>query len=203
MNQATSDVAFQLFDACVHCLRFGFGAPLKYPYAMPLAGPGNNPAPALFRRIQAVSPPPDRDGERWYARMRVGQEPFVPGAVPVDLSKVDCDEGIPSLDPATPEDIVLDRWFRVPRQEDPQKNPVSFPGEDQGRYLTSIKYWSPPIPEGEDGVDVAVDYYDVFTMEWTRRPRKGDWVAVSFDAFDPLERDSADLIIPIGECNHS
>jgi hypothetical protein len=38
-------------------------------------------------------------------------------------------------------------------------------------------------------------------MVWKRVP--SDWIAVSFEAFWPPERYSADLIVPLGECDES
>ncbi|MEV4343000.1 hypothetical protein AB0J83_00775 [Actinoplanes sp. NPDC049596] len=193
MGQPTSDAAFELVGACVHSLRFAFGAPLQYPYAPPLAT--DNPPPSIFRRLQAVSPPPGRGDGEWYEGMTLDDAPYVPKGVPARLEEVRHAEGIPSLNGADPDDVVLDRWFGVPRR----KKTMAFPGPDRGKYLLSIGYWS-PIPPGSVKTDCEVQYYDEYRMEWARRP-EGEWVAVSFDAFYPPERDSADLIIPIGACD--
>jgi hypothetical protein len=90
----------------------------------------------------------------------------------------------------------LDRWFSVPQK--PQK--MAFPGPDHGRYLVSIHYWTPPIPQSKNQVKELVKYYGEYRMDWDRPP-EGRWVAVSFDAFWPPERDSADLIIPLRGCD--
>jgi hypothetical protein len=193
MSQAVSDAAFELLGACVHSLRFGFGAPIDYPYTpVPLAT--ENTPPALFRRLQAASPPPTREGAPWPTGLTRNGEPFDPGD-PSDLDKVVRDEDAASLDVPAPGAIVLDRHFSLPRQH--QK--VAFPGPDRGRYVLSVAYWTPVPPSGEEVVK-EVEYYDVFRMEWDKRP-ESDWVAVSFDAFWPPERDSADVLIPIGECD--
>ena len=194
MGQPTSDAAFELIGACVHSLHFAFGAPLRYPYAPALLAT-ENPPPALFRRIQAASPPPDRDGAPWETGMTLDGRPFAPD-IQIDLTEVKHDEGVPSLDLPDPEQIVLDRWFSVPRQA----QSMAFPGSDRGRYLLSIPYWRPAIPPSQDDAVEELEYYDTFAMEWDRRP-EGDWVAVSFDAFWPPERDSTDLIIPVRECD--
>ena len=194
MGQPVSDAAFELLGACVHSLRFAFGAPLDYPYApAPLAG--ENPPPALFRRLQVSSPPPGRDGTAWQTGMTLDGKPFHPDDLSGRLAEVQHDEGLASLDLADPEKIVLDRWFSVPRE----RHPMSFPGPDRGRYLLSIGYWS-PVPASGESVTRDVEYYGSYRMDWVRRPAE-DWVALSFDAFWPPERDSADLIIPLGECD--
>ncbi|MDY7090606.1 MAG: hypothetical protein SYR96_36630 [Actinomycetota bacterium] len=131
--------------------------------------------------------------------MTLAGEPFRPnGASSLEqLAAVGHETGIAGLDAADPETVVLDEWIRVERLEAPKA--VSFPGDDHGRYLVSIDYWS-PVPDDQESVEKAVRYYGEYRMAWTQAP--GDqWVAVSFDAFWPPERDSADLIIPIGACD--
>jgi hypothetical protein len=196
MGVGSSDAAIELFGACVHSLRFSFGAPLGYPYGRPVAD-GDGTPEALFRRIQVASPPPTRGGEPWQTGMALAQQPFDPETGAGKLADVTCEEGIPSLDAPEPGTVVLDEWFRVGRQE----GQVDFPGDDQGRYTLSIKYWS-PIPEGQTFTRKTVAYYnDDLTMKWSRDVSVGDWVAISFDAFWPPERDSADLILQIPECD--
>jgi len=197
MSVGTSDAAFELVGACVHSLRFVFGGPIGYPYASPLPGDRDGAPEALFRRIQVVSPPPTRAGEPWQTGMKLAQQPFDPDTGAGKLADVTCEEGIPSLDAADPGTVVLDEWFRVGRRE----AQVDFPGEDQGRYVLSIRYWS-PIPEGQARTRKTVAYYnDDLTMEWSRDVSVGDWIAISFDAFFPPERDSADLILQITDCD--
>jgi hypothetical protein len=196
MSQAVSDAAFELLGACRHSLRFAFGAPIDYPYAAVRLAAENTP-PALFRRLQASSPPPTREGAPWQTGMTLDGRPFEP-ADPGHrsaLDRVQRDEGAASLDQPEPAAIVLDQHFSLPRQQ--QK--VAFPGSDRGRYVLSVAYWS-PVPASGDEVVKEVEYYDTFRMEWDRRP-ESDWVAVSFDAFWPPERDSADVLIPLGECD--
>jgi hypothetical protein len=197
MGEGVSDAAFELFGACVHSLRFALGAPLNYPFA-PARLARKNPPPALFRRVQAASPPPDRDGEPWPTGMTRSGEPFDPDQPPDRLAEVRYDEGIASLDAPDPDKIVLDRRFSVPRRQET----MAFPGPDHGRYLLSIPYWAPPIPPLQDRAEEVVEYYGEYRMDWDLSSKTA-WVAVSFDAFWPPERDSADLIIPIRECDES
>jgi hypothetical protein len=194
MTVGTSDAVFGLVNACVHALRFVFGAPLGYPYGLPLADDPDQHA--LFRRIQAASPPPTRAGQPWPTGMLLAGQPFQPESGLDKLAEVVCEEGIASLDQADPDTVVLDEWFRVPRQE----KVVPFPGTDGG-YTLSIRYWS-PIPDGHVSAEKTVTFYDdTLRLRWNRELAVGDWVAVSFDAFWPAERDSADILFPIGECD--
>lgn len=198
MSVITSDAVFELTGACVHSLQFGFGAPVGYPQGIPLAGETEAP-PALFRRIQAVSPPPTRAGEPWYTGMTLAGEPFRPDVLTgADrLAAVELEAGISSLDAADPMSVVLDEWIRVERLDEPRM--ITFPGADRGHLLLSIDYWS-PLAEGDKTTERSVSYYSEYRMEWSRIP-EGRWVAVSFDAFYPPERDSSDLLIPIGSCD--
>jgi hypothetical protein len=194
MNQASSDAAFELRGACVHCLRFAFGAPVGYPHATAQIAE-NSPPPAMFRRLQAASPPPTREGAPWHEGLTLDGGPFRPDVSSYRLDEVRFGDGLASLDPPEPETVVLDQWFTVPRQ----RHVMAFPGEDHGRFLVSIDYWN-AVPESVEEIEKEVQYYDTYRMDWDRRP-EGDWVAVSFDAFWPPERDSADLLIPLGECD--
>jgi hypothetical protein len=197
MSQPVSDAAFELLGACIHSLRFAFGAPIGYPYAVaPLAE--ENPPPALFRRVLAASPPPRRDGTPWESGLVLGSEPFQPAFPPGDLSQVKPIEGAPSLDLPSPEAMVLDQLITIPRK---QKKMV-FPGTDRAGYVLSVGYWD-PIPESEVETIVEVEYWEEFILPWDGAVTKDSWVAVSFDGFWPPERDSADLIIPIRDCNET
>lgn len=194
MGIPLSDVAVELLGACVHGLRFAVGTPLGYPYAA--AGIATtNPPPALFRRVLVASPPPPRDGEPWQTGMTLDDKPFEPDALSDRLAEVRLEEGIASLDVPDPERIVLDRRFSIPRQQ----GTMTFPGPDFGRYLLSVHYWNPVIPGGED-VTKHVEYHGTYRMEFDRPPT-GDWIAVSIDDFWPAERDSADLIVPLRDCD--
>jgi hypothetical protein len=128
--------------------------------------------------------------------MMLNGRPFDPEEGSADLAEVQVDEGAASLDVPDPDTILLDNYFSQPRQQ--QK--MAFPGPDRGRYLLSVAYWS-PVPSSGDEVVKEVEYYNSYRMEWTKPPKKFDWVAVSVNAFRPAERDSADVIIPLGECD--
>ena len=194
MSQPISDAVFELHGACVHSLRFSFSAPVDYPYA-PAEVTDDNPPPALFRRLQAASPPPARKGAPWQTGMTLDGDPFDP-AGPLDrLAEVQHEDGVDGLDMPDPENVVLDWWFDVPRN--PQT--VAFPGEDQARYLLSVPYWKPVTGAG-DTVTKTVDYFATHRVDWGKQPQS-PWVAVSFDGFWPAERDSADVIIPLGACD--
>ncbi|GIF04950.1 hypothetical protein [Actinoplanes siamensis] len=196
MGVAASDAAFELVGACVHSLRFAFATPLDYPYAV--AGISTTkPPPALFRRVQVASPPPLRDGEPWQMGLTLDDKPFLPGVPSDRLAEVRVEEGVPALDLPDPSSIVLDRWFDIPRQ----RATIAFPGPDSGQYLLSVQYWN-PVPADGQTVTRDVDYHGTYRLDFDRRPA-GDWIAVSFDAFWPPERDSADILIPLGECDEN
>jgi hypothetical protein len=196
MSQPSSDAAFELLGACVHSLRFAFGTPIGYPHASARIAEGS-PPPALFRRLQAVSPPPAREGAPWQKGLTLDGKPFDPDTPSDRLAEVRYDEGMASLDLPEPETVVVDQWFTVPRQ----RHVMSFPGPDRGRFLVSIDYWS-VIPESAKEIEKEVLYHGTYRMDWDKRP-ESDWVAVSFDAFWPPERDSADLIVPLGGCDEA
>ncbi|WP_143232627.1 hypothetical protein [Actinoplanes regularis] len=155
------------------------------------------PAPALFRRVQVVSPPPSRAGESWQTGLTLDEKPFQPGVVPSRLAEVKVEEGAPALDLPDPQSIVLDRWISVPRQA----GTVEFPGPDVGQYLLSVQYWNPVGP-GEKSVTKKVEYHGTYRIDFDGPPAS-DWIAVSFDAFWPPERDSADVLIPLGDCDEN
>ena len=195
MPEPISAAVFELHGACVHSLRFSFGAPVDYPYA-PAEVTEDDPPPALFRRLQAASPPPARKGVPWHAGMTVDGEPFDP-AGPLDrLAEVKQADGTEGLDSPEPESVVLDWLFDVPRG----RQAVTMPGADRGRYLLSVPYWKPASRTG-GSVTKSVEYFVSHRVEWAKKPQ-ADWVAVSFDGFWPAERDSADVLIPLGECDN-
>jgi hypothetical protein len=194
MGQPVSDAAFELIGACVHSLRFALGAPVGYPDAVARFAE-DNPPPALFRRVQAVSPPPTREGKPWWTGMTLDGKPFQPNVWNDRLAEVRHEDGIPSLDAADSDKVVLNQGVTMPRR----RETMYFPGPDRGRYLCSIFYWTGIPPNAEQG-DAVVEYYDEYRMDWDRTPEDG-WVAVSLDGFWPPERDSGDVIIPLGACD--
>jgi hypothetical protein len=121
--------------------------------------------------------------------------PFDPDNPPAQLREVRVQEGTCALGLPEPEDIVLDWWFSVPRAT----GTMSFPGSDQDRCFRSVPYWSPVSSPG-DAETKQVEYFATHRLTWSKPP-KDDWVAVSFDAFWPCERDSADLIVRLGSCD--
>ena len=194
MSVGSSDAAFELHGACEHSLRFSFAAPLDYPYA-PAKMAEDNPAPALFRRMQVASPPPSRKGAPWATGMSLDDQPFDPDG-PLDrLDDVRHPEGADNLDQPAPETVVLDWTFEIPREQ----HTVTMPGDDKGKFLLSIPYWNPAEAAGGE-VTKDVDYYATHRVEWAKQP-EANWVAVSFDGFFPKERDSADILIPLGACD--
>src|SRR6185312_16357621 len=111
-----------------------------YPYA-PAVLTDDNPPPALFRRVQAASPPPTRDGEPWHAVMTVDGEPFDPAAQRGrrgGLARAEPEEGVNSLDTPEPDTIVLDQMFSMARG----RWLMEFPGADRDHFICSILYWT-------------------------------------------------------------
>ncbi|WP_285552956.1 hypothetical protein [Actinoplanes regularis] len=189
-----SDAAFELIGACVHSIRFTFTAQIDYPYASARLA-DDNPPESLFRRVQVASPPPSRNGRPWQTGLILDRKPFDP-AGPLDrLSDVEVPTGLDGLGTPDPDAIILDLWLDVPKA--PAK--VDFPGSDVGRYILSVPYWQPVRGPGET-VSMDVAYSATLRVLWTKAPTSR-WVAVSFDAFWPVERDSADVLIPLGACD--
>ena len=188
MGQPVSDAAVEILGACRHSLRFAFGAPVGYPYAAARVAQ-DNPPPALFRRVQVAEPPPDREGQPWQRGLWINNEPFDPDDPPEQLREVRPQEGAIALDRPKPENIVLDWWFSVPRR----KQTMTFPGADRDFTVLSVPYWN-------DLTTARVDYFATHRLDFTREP-EGDWIAISFDAFWPPERDSADVIALLGKCD--
>lgn len=189
-SQPISDAAVELQGLCRHSLRFAFSAPIGLPYAAARL-PQRNPPPALFRRIQVAAPPPGRDGAPWETGLVVGDGAFRPDGV--SRPTVDAQEGAVALDQPDPDTIVLDWWFRVPRLV--QSMPMTLPGDGGPFCFLSVPYWHPGGSE-----PVTVDYYAEQRLPFAKEPR-GDWIAISFDGFWPPERDSADLIARLGDCD--
>jgi hypothetical protein len=194
MNQPLSDAAVELLGACRHSLRFAFGAPIGYPYAASRPD-RDNPPPALFRRVQVAAPPPRRDGTDWETGLFVGREPFRPSRASQPWPEVQAEEGAAALGPPDPGSIVLDWWFSVPRV----RETMTFPGKDQVFCFLSVPYWNPVRVPGET-VTTHVDYFATHRLKFRKEPL-GDWIAISFDAFWPPERDSADVIAHLGDCD--
>ncbi len=198
MPHAGEDAVFDFLQVCRNGiqLKLGVRAP-THPQ-----GPPEKPPRAIYRRIQAASPPPTRDGRPWDLGIRVkdGTEDGQP------LRVADGDdswkrrgvyhlEGIPSLDQPTPNTIVLDRWMAVAAV---QAHPTTFAftNEVDQRGFLSVSYPQPHI--GDDGVTpVGVAYFEQYTFHWARPLPARAWVAISFDRFWPPERHSADYIAQV------
>jgi hypothetical protein len=151
----------------------------------------------LLRRGVPYGPPMDRrnKGAPWPTGMTLDGKPFDPDG-PLDrLAEVRNEDGAPGLDAPEPETVVLDWMFDMPRES----RTVAFPGDDEGRYLMSIPYWNPARAAGKP-VSTTVEYSATHRVEWAKSPQSS-WVAVSFDAFWPKTRDSADILIPLGDCD--
>jgi hypothetical protein len=192
MGQPISNAAVEILRACRHSLRFAFGAPIGYPYAVSRFA-RDNPPPALFTRVQVAWPPPERQGAPWQTGLRTNSGPFDPNNPPEQLREVWAQEGAIALDRPKPDSIVLDWWFSVPRV----KQTMTFPGADQDFTVLSVPYWNE--------LQVAqVEYFATHRLDFTKEPtdeQRGDWIAISFDAFWPPERDSADVIAHLGDCD--
>jgi hypothetical protein len=188
MGSAISDAAVEILAACRHSLRFAFGAPVGYPYAA-TTFPRDNPPPALFRRVQVAWPPPGRQGEPWETGLRTPSGSFDPDNPPQQLRDVWARDGAIALNQPKSDSIVLDSWFSVPRSG----QTMTFPGAGQDFTVLSVPYW-----KGPERADV--DYFAIRQLEFTKEG-SGDWIAISFDAFWPPERDSADVIARLQPCD--
>jgi hypothetical protein len=189
-SQPISDAAVELQGLCRHSLRFVFRAPIGLPYAAARL-PQQNPPPALFRRVQVAAPPPGRDGAPWETGLLVGNQAYRPDGE--STPTVEAQEGAVALDQPDPDSIVLDWWFRVPRLAEPTE--MTLPGDGGPFCFLSVPYWHP-----EPNRPVKIDYVAEKRLTFTSAPR-GEWVAISFDAFWPPERDSADLIARLDKCD--
>ncbi|GAA2875632.1 hypothetical protein Acy02nite_76430 [Actinoplanes cyaneus] len=189
-----SDAFFELEGACVHSIRFIFAAQVDYPYAAARLA-DDNPPESLFRRVQAASAPPARSGKPWQTGLTLNGAAFDPSAPLDHYNDVNFVTGIDNLDAPSPETIVLDHWFEIPRAP----RTVAWSWDEPRRYLLSFPYWQPISGPG-DTASQNVDYSAVLRLNWTKPPASS-WVAVSFDAFWPSERDSAEVLIPLHACD--
>jgi hypothetical protein len=192
MSHAGGDAIFDFVQICSHRVKLIFGIT---PPTNPQASPENR-LTAIYRRIQAASPPPSRaDGRSWEFGILVKDDEK--NLRPLRLADgddswkgrtVDFVEDIASLGQPEPGKIVLDEWLRVPAK--PFDRPFTS-GPDRLGFL-SASYPQPAT--GEDGkTQVRVDYNAVFDLRWSRAP-ESRWVAFSFDRFQPPERESVEFI---------
>ena len=204
MPQAGGDAVFDFLRVCRHGVRLELG--LVPPAPRP--GAPKQQLRAVYQRIQAASPPPPRDGLDWRFGICVnnGTENGQPleatgGGHSWKRQGVFHVDDIPSLDQPDPGTIVLDRWLAVPAA---QASPTTFAFTnkvDQVGFLSA----SYPQPHVEDGAvtPVAVDYYGVYDIRWSRELPVNCWVAISFDRFFPPERRSVEFLAPVGDCDAS
>jgi hypothetical protein len=201
--QAGGDAIFDFLQICRHGVKFMLGV---LPPTDPQAAPGTR-LPAIYRRIQAASPPPDRADKRpWEFGILVhnGTENGQPfrsedGDDSWKRRGVFFVQDIASLDQPEPGSIVLDRWLAVPAR------PITLPftRDIDQRGFRSASY---PQPEtGNEGVtQVPVDYCAAYDLAWFKPlPPDSRWVAFSFDRFWPPERESIEYIAQVQEdCEH-
>ena len=198
MPIAGADAVWDALQVCRNGIQLKFGVRVPtHPQGSP-----EKQLRAIYRRIQAASPPPTRDGRPWEYGIRVKDD--TEDGQPLRVADGDDSwkregvfhlEGIPSLDQPTPNTIVLDRWMAVPAV---QAHPTTFAftNEVDQRGFLSVFYPQPHI--GDDGVTpVGVAYFEQYTLHWARQLPPGAWVAISFDRFWPPERDSADYIAQV------
>jgi hypothetical protein len=190
MSQAGSNAIFEFGQICRHGVKLVLGV-IQPPN--PQASPGSR-LPAIYRRVQAASPPPRRaDGSEWTAGMLPNDgQALAPSSPSGDWENpgVRFAEDIASLGQPPPDTIRLDQWLTVPA--DPVKRRLTGAPEPLG-FLSAP--YPQPVP-GADGVaDVQVDY-NVATdlLPWSNPPEPGSWVAFSFDRFWPPERESVEFI---------
>ncbi len=203
MPQAGGDAIFDFLQICRDGVKFILGI---VPPSDPLASPVNR-LPAIYRRIQAASPPPPRADKRpWEFGICIADgtengRPFRPGDGDDSWKHqgVVFVEDIASLGQPDPGTIVLDQLLVVPA------GPITwtFPQRVDQHGFRSASY---PQPEtGTDGMArVPVDYYAEYDLPWSRPiPAGSDWVAFSFDRFQPPERESVEFLARVEQdCDH-
>jgi hypothetical protein len=201
-SQASSDAFMTVQHVCRDGIRFRLGLQWR-----DLASPGKTLV-ARYLRISAASQPPRRvGGADWQDGIRVRDgtddgRPFQATSNDWKRQGVFQLEGTPSLDQPEPGTIVLDRWLAVPAvpAEHAAATAFTFTGRPNPRAFLSVPYPQPPI--GANGVtEVPVCYADTFDLRWTRPLNAGAFVAISLDRFWPPERDSADYIAHVEDCD--
>jgi hypothetical protein len=106
-------------------------------------------------------------------------------------------EGIPSLDKPPPETVILDQALAVQFE---WSREMKFNDEPDPLGFLSIPY---PQPYDYDPklTSVGVNYYGEYTLPWSKPLSPGAWVAISFERFENPERQSADFITQVQDCN--
>jgi len=200
---ASPDAVFDFLRVCRDGVRLKFGIrpPLQRQDA------SGRPLRAVYTRIQAASPPPDRDGLDWEFGIRVNNgtengRPLRPAAGDDRWRRrgVFHLEDAPALGQPPPDTIVLDRWLAVPAVQ-AVPTTLAFTSEIDQRGFLSGSYPQPRVEEGRV-THVPVDFYGEYNLRWSKRLPPGTWVAISFDRFWPPERRSAEYIAQIEDCDH-
>jgi hypothetical protein len=197
MSQAGGDAIFDFLQICRHGVKLVFGV---IPPTNPKASAGSR-LPAIYRRIQAASPPPRRaDGSEWTHGMLNDGQALPPSPPPGGWEKPAerFAEDIASLGQPPPDTIKLDRWLTVPA--DPVERMVTDAPAPLG--FLSARYPQPVF--GADGVAYVEVDYNIATelLRWSTNPpepQPGSWVAFSFDRFQPPERESVEFIGQVQE----
>jgi hypothetical protein len=165
-------------------------------------GPAAETLAARYLRISAASqPPPRAGGAAWEDGIRVrdadgGSHPFQAADDRWKRDGVVLVEGTPSLGQPAPDTIVLDRWLAVPfvPDGDVDATAFSFTADPDPRAFLSVPYPQPPAGK------VPVWYAGAYDLRWSRPLEPGAFVAVSLDRFWPPERDSADYLAQVEDC---
>jgi hypothetical protein len=200
MSQAGSNAIFDFLQICPHGVKLIFGV-ITPPN--PQAAPGSR-LPAIYRPIQASSPPPARaDGSAWESGILLADGQPLQASSPGDEWRdqgVRFVEDVASLGQPPPDTIVLDQWLTLPA------NPVDrpFTNEVDRMGFLSASYPQPVIGAAGE-THVQVDYnadFDLRDLRWSKPLEQGSWVAISFDRFWPPERESVEYIARVRDCDH-
>jgi hypothetical protein len=202
--QASKDGLIDVLRVGRDGVRFRFAAQLHLSeYGR--TGPPATALPTLYQRIQATSQP-TRVGGPWQDGIRVndGTENGRPFTLREGRSLDDAWqrrgvfwlEGIPNLDLPEPDTIILDEQIELPFRWAMEVPIIDYVDP---RGFLSIPY---PQPEQTDTITyVGVNYFGEYTLAWTRPLQPGDWVAISFDRFQPPDRSSADYLAQVEDVN--
>jgi hypothetical protein len=190
MSQAGSNAIFEFVQICGHGVKLVLGV-IQPPNPR---APAGSRLPAIYRRIQAASPPPCRaDKSEWTSGMLPNDSQALEPSSPSgdwENPGVHFADDVASLGQPPPGTIKLDQWLTLPAG--PVKRRLTGAPEPLG--FLSAPYPQPVL--GADGwTDVQVDYnIETELLPWSNPPKPGDWVAFSFDRFWPPERESVEFI---------
>lgn len=213
MSHSTKDAAIEVIRVGRDGIRFRFGAELHLPEGPddPPYDPPRPPGESLQAepsrwRITAASPPPTRDSQHWAWGLTLGAgggespvafDPVGVGGPDWRTVGIGWTEVIPALDEPAAETIVLDKELPLAFEWGRE---MTFRNEPDPLGFLSVWYrqpfeYEPPL------TSVGVNFYGEFTLAWRRPLSPGDWVALSADGFKPADRDSADFITQVEDCN--